>query len=134
MKKTYLLIATIWLISLNLTAQNRFNNCSAAFLSQKMIVDDYSPEGKCVLKNTASGELTVNTATYDNNKWQMGDKISFKLTIRDGKTKTLLSFSDATYTEIDVKKILTKCQKGDFILISIIKDEYALPHNEILVE
>lgn len=133
--KCLLLTATLFItFNINLTAQNRFSNCSAAFLNQKMIVDDYSPQGKCVLNTSAIGQLTVNTAIYENNKWHAVDKISFKLTIRDGATKTLISYSDATYEEIDIKKVLSKCRKGDYILVSVVKDEYALPHNEILVE
>ena len=135
MKKTYSVgFILLFLIQTNLVAQSKFSNCSAAFLNQKMIVDDYSPNGKCILSNTAEGKLTVNTATYDHDKWQIGKIISFKITIRDSNTKTLLSYSDATYKEIDIKKVLLKCKKGDYILLSVVKDEYALPHNEILVE
>ena len=67
--KCLLLTATLFItFNINLTAQNRFSNCSAAFLNQKMIVDDYSPQGKCVLNTSAIGQLTVNTAIYKNNK------------------------------------------------------------------
>lgn len=134
--KKYLFVAIISLFAFEtvLSAQNRFNNCSAVFLNQKLVVDDYSPTGKCVVKSTDTGQLTVSTATYDNDKWLAGEKISFKITLRDGRTKTMLSYSDATYQTVDIQKILEKCQKGDYILISIVKDAYALPHNEILVE
>ena len=64
----------------------------------------------------------------------MSLKISFKIILRDGATKTLLSYSDTTYEGIDIQKVLGKCKKGDAILISLVKDQYALPHNEILVE
>jgi hypothetical protein len=135
MKNKYLILMAILMIAftINLTAQNRFNECSAAFLNQKMIVDDYSPAGKCVIDANATGQLTVSTAIYENDKWRAVEKISFKITIRDGKTKTLFSYSDATYEEVDIKKVLEKCQKGDYILISLVKDLYALPHNEVLV-
>ncbi len=136
MKKKYVFVAIIFLFAFetDVSAQNKFNNCSAVFLNQKLVVDDYSPTGKCVVKSTDTGQLTVSTATFENDKWLAGDKIDFKITVRDGRTKTMLSFSDATYQTIDIKKVLAKCQKGDYILISIVKDEYALPHNEILVE
>jgi hypothetical protein len=135
MRNKYLILMVILMIAftINLTAQNRFNECSAVFLNQKMIVDDYSPAGKCVIDANATGQLTVSTAVYENDTWRAVEKISFKITIRDSKTKTLFSYSDATYEEIDIKKVLAKCQKGDYILISLVKDLYALPHNEILV-
>ena len=48
--KCSLLTAILFIaFNINLNAQSRFSNCSAAFLNQKMIVDDYSPHGKCVL-------------------------------------------------------------------------------------
>jgi hypothetical protein len=135
MKNKYLTLIAILMIAftINIKAQNRFNECSAAFLNQKMIVDDYSPKGKCVIDTNATGQLTVSTAIYENDTWRAVEKISFKITIRDSKTKTLFSFSDATYEEVDIKKVLAKCQKGDYILISLVKDLYALPHNEVLV-
>jgi hypothetical protein len=135
MKNKYLILMAILMIAftINIKAQNRFNECSAAFLNQKMIVDDYSPKGKCVIDANATGQLTVSTAVYENDTWRAVEKISFKITIRDNKTKTLFSFSDATYEDIDIKKVLAKCQKGDYILISLVKDLYALPHNEVLV-
>jgi hypothetical protein len=103
-------------------------------VNKKLLVDDYSPSGKCVLNSTASGDLTVNTATFDNNQWLAGKKIAFKIIIRDGLTKTLWSYSGATYEAVGIKEVLSKCKKGDSILISLIKDQYALPHNEILIE
>jgi hypothetical protein len=135
MKNKYLILMVFLMIAINinLLAQNRFNECSAAFLNQKMIVDDYSPEGKCVIDSSATGKLTVGTVVYENDKWRFVDKISFKITIKDSKTKTLFSYSDTTYDEVDIKKVLAKCQKGDSILISLVKDSYALPHNEVLV-
>ena len=136
MKKKYLCVIAILIVSFdnNLMAQSKFNNCSAIFLNQKMVVNDYSPEGKCVVSEASKGKLTVSTATFDNNQWYAGDKIAFKITIRDGKTKTLWSYSDKTFKEIDMEKVLSKCQKGDYILVSVIEDQYSLPHNEILVE
>ena len=115
-------------------AQNKFSNCSAIFINQKMVVDDYSPKGKCLVQTATTGQLTVCTAVFENDKWRAVDKIPFRITIRDGETKTLLSFSDKTYKNIDINTVLSKCRKGDYILISVLKDEYALPHNEILVE
>lgn len=125
---------TLIIFSINLSAQDRFSNCSAIFLNQKIVVDDYSPTGKCILKSYATGDLTVNTATVENDRWIAGEKIAFKIIIRDGSTKTLWSYSDITYQSVSIKDVLLKCKKGDSIVISLVKDQYALPHNEILVE
>lgn len=136
MTKKYLFATVVVCLFLNTNgmAQNKFSNCSAIFLNQKMVVDDYSPKGKCLLQTTTKGQLTVCTAVFENDKWLAVDKIPFRITIRDGETKTLLSYSDKTYKNIDINTVLATCRKGDYILISVLKDEYALPHNEILVE
>ncbi len=134
MKYTLSIILALFSFTICLSAQDRFSNCSAIFVNKKLLVDDYSPSGKCVLNSTASGDLTVNTATFDNNQWLAGKKIAFKIIIRDGLTKTLWSYSGATYEAVGIKEVLSKCKKGDSILISLIKDQYALPHNEILIE
>ena len=134
MKYSLSIILALFSFTICLSAQDRFNNCSAIFVNKKLLVDDYSPTGKCVLSSTATGDLTVSTATVENEKWIAGEKIAFKIIIRDGATKTLWSYSDATYETVGIKEILSKCKKGDSIVISLIKDQYALPHNEILVE
>ncbi len=124
----------VFFLKTDLSAQNKFSECSAIFLNQKMVVDDYSPNGKCLLKANAKGTLTVSTAIFENDKWRAEEQIGFKVTIKDGSTKTLLSYSEVSFTKIDIQTILSKCKKGDSILISVLKDKYALPHNEILVE
>ncbi len=133
-KNLFVSVIAFMVLNINGVAQNKFSNCSAIFLNQKMVVDDYSPKGKCLLQTTTTGQLTVCTAVFENDKWRAVDKIPFRITIRDGETKTLLSYSDKTYKNIDINSVLSKCRKGDYILISVLKDEYALPHNEILVE
>ncbi len=134
MKQILSTLLILFFFSIDLPAQGKFSNCSAIFLNQKMLVDDYSPNGKCILSPSATGELTVNTATVENDKWVAGEKITFKIIIRDGSTKTLWCYSDATYESVGIKDILSKCKKGDSIVISLVKDEYALPHNEIVIE
>jgi hypothetical protein len=136
MKFRYIIAAAflVFFLKTDLSAQNKFSECSAIFLNQKMVVDDYSPNGKCLLKANAKGTLTVSTAIFENDKWRAEEQIGFKVTIKDGSTNTLLSYSEVSFFKIDIQSILSKCKKGDSILISVLKDKYALPHNEILVQ
>lgn len=113
--------------------QSPFNNCAAAFLDQKMVVNEYSPEGHCELSIDAKGVLTVQTADLSPEGGVPTGKTSFRVAIRDGRTKTVFSFSDKAFQEIDIRKLLSKCQKGDSILLLTTNNQYALPHNEILV-
>ena len=114
--------------------QKQFSNCAAAFVDTKMVVNDYSPTGHCEITTSASGELTVQSANLNSDGGVPTGKIGFRIAIRDGNTKTLLSFSDKTYKQLDIKTVLAKCKAGDAIVLLTTDDEFALPHNEILVK
>jgi hypothetical protein len=115
-------------------AQEPFNNCTAAFLDGKMVVDEYSPTGKCSLAADAKGELTVCTADLSPTSSIPVDKIRFRIAVRDANTKTLWMYSGDTFTKLNIRKVLDKCKKGDHIVLLTTDDRYALPHNEILVK
>ena len=114
-------------------AQESFTNCAAAFLDGKIVVDDYSPTGKCSLAADTKGELTVCTADLSPTSSIPVDKIKFRIAIRDGNTKTLWMYSGDTFTKVNIRKVLDKCKKGDHIVLLTTDNEYALPHNEILI-
>ena len=42
-------------------------------------------------------------------------------------------FSDEKFKHINIQSILKKCKKGDLIVLMTTDNQYALPHNEILV-
>lgn len=114
-------------------SQKPFTNCTAAFLNNQMIVDEYTPMGKCSLADTATGILTVCTADLSPTKSIARDKIRFKIALRDKDTGTLTMFSTETYKTVDIRKVLAGRRKGDHIVLITLDDEYALPHNEILI-
>lgn len=113
--------------------QKSFTNCTAAFLNNKIVVDEYSPQGKCALAADATGLLTVCTADLLPTSSMAVDKITFKIAIRDQNTKTLVMYSNEEFQQVDVQKLLAKCRKGDHIVLLTLNEQYALPHNEILV-
>ena len=115
-------------------AQTPFNNCTGAFLNGRLVVDEYSPSGKCVLAQSATGRLTVCTAELSPTESRPVDAIPFKIALRDQATKTLVMFSDENYREIDVQAVLGRCRPGDHIVLLTLDNRYALPHNEILVK
>ncbi len=108
--------------------------CSAAFLDNKLVVDEYSPTGKCILPLTTRGELTVATADLSLEASKPVDRLPFKIAIRDENTKTLTMFSGEDYRKIEIQQVLVKCKKGDSIVLLTLEKQYALPHNEILVK
>jgi hypothetical protein len=115
-------------------SQTAFNNCTAAFLDNKLVVDQYSPEGKCTLSLNATGELTVATIDGSETGVFSVDKIRFKVALKDKNTGTLTMFTDENYKRLDVQKVLARCKKGDSIILITLDDTYALPHNEIVVQ
>jgi hypothetical protein len=113
--------------------QKSFNHCSAAFLNSKMLVNEYSPSGKCSVLITEKGDLTVSTVEISSKESKAINPIMFQVAIKDKDTGTLMMVSKEGIQKIEIQKILEKCKKGDFILLLTNSDEYALPHNEILV-
>jgi hypothetical protein len=138
MKKTnWLFFALAGLLyTTNLCAQKEdFSNCAAAFLGKKMIVNEYSTEGKCLMAANASGELTLRPVSLEAGKEPVaGNKIPFKVAIRGGGSRTLMLFSEKTYKEINIQNVLKACKKGDHIVLLTVEREWAVPHSEILVE
>jgi hypothetical protein len=134
MKKLHSVILCLFLASA-VCAQHKYTNCSAAFLNDKMLVDEYSPTGKCSLDSTATGILKVGTAELwpEREKCHITQVLPFMIGIRDYNTRTIMMYSDKVYKKVDIQEVMKKCRKGDFIVLMTMKDEYALPHNEILV-
>ncbi len=131
----------LWMIAIGITAcfqqafsQTSFNNCSAAFLNHKLVVNEYSPRGYCELPKEATGTLTVCTADLSSNDSYAVDCFSFMIAIRDQNTKTMCMYSSKSYKKIDIAKVMAKCKRGDLIVLITLREEYALPHNEILVK
>ena len=114
-------------------AQQPYNNCSAAFVSSKLLVNMYTPNGTCRLPATTTGELTVQTVEVSPTMVRALGKIGFKVAIRDKATGTLHLFSEKTFRQVPMQQVLSKCKKGDHIVLMTVDSQYALPHNEILV-
>jgi hypothetical protein len=135
MRKTKSIIFTlsIYLIAYSGFGQKSFNNCSAAFLNNKMLVNEYSTSGKCSVSITQKGDLTVSTVELSSTESKAIDPIMFQIAIKDKNTGTLMIISKEKIQKIEIQKILEKCKKGDSIVVLTVNDEYSLPHNEILV-
>lgn len=108
-----------------------FSDCAAVFLDNKVLVDDYSPEGKCRVSDMQEGKIVVSTVNLnDQGAWPF-QLVGFKVAVRNAKTNTVWSYSDETLYEVNIEDILKKCEKGDSIVIVLAETQYSLPHNEI---
>ncbi|GHB63060.1 hypothetical protein [Persicitalea jodogahamensis] len=131
--KIPLLLCLCALGSLGL-AQESGQQCAAAFLGTGMIVDEYSPRGKCTLPPNTEGQLSVHVVELSADRARSLGKIAFKVAIRRAETNTLTMYSNQNYQEIDLSRILARCHTGDRIVLLTVNDRYSLPHNEIAIQ
>ncbi len=130
----FLSLAVYYLASLNSSPDTgRFQQCAAAFLGSGMIVNEYTPAGQCRVSLNATGNLTVQTVDLGRDYAKAVEPVPFRIAIRDKDTKTLWSFSGDAVKTINIEKVLTRCKKGDTILLMTTDETYALPHNEIQI-
>ena len=114
--------------------QEPFGQCAAAFLNTRMVVDDYSPQGQCRLPLQSTGELTVQTVDLSPTESKALAAIPFKVAIRDGRTHTLTMYAQADFVKLNIQDVMKRCRKGDSLVLLTTSDQYALPHNEILIQ
>lgn len=128
------LVFTCFLGVASLRGQQAFTSCAAAVLNDRMVVDEYTTTGKCIFSSDATGELSVRPVFLTQGKAPaFGEKLPFKVALRDSASGTLFLLSDQTYTTADLKAILSQCKKGDYLVLLTMERQYALPHNEILI-
>jgi hypothetical protein len=118
--------------------QDSFSNCSAVFLNNQMIVEEYSASAKAKISKDAQGWISAGVVSLGDvskgeKKFEITEKIEFGVAIKDANTGTIILFSSKEYKKIEAVKILAKCKKGDSIIIMTTDNKFALPHNEILV-
>ena len=111
-----------------------FNECAAIFLNDKMLVNEYTPNGKCKVTENASGILYVSTTELNVFSLLPYQSVGFKVAIRNNKTNTLWLYSEETFMSIDLKKIIEKCEAGDEIIILTVDKSFSLPHNTLEIE
>ncbi len=110
---------------------NKFSECAAIYLDNKMMVDDYSPSGKCTVMPNSKGILHVyGIRLYPEMQIPM-DQVSFKVAIHNTKTNTMWMFSEETYQTLALEKVLAKCEEGDNIILLTTNSQYSLPHHKI---
>jgi hypothetical protein len=136
MKRAIVLIFLI--LSKVAFSQEPYMNCSAVFLNDEMIVEEYTDVAKCKISKEAKGIISAGTVSLGDEKaggkrFEITQKFEFGVAIKDGNTGTIIMYSQKKYTKIEAEKILAKCRKGDSILIMTTDDQYALPHNFLMV-
>lgn len=114
--------------------QEVYQQCTAAFLNTRMVVDEYSPLGTCKLPLLSAGDLTVQTVDLASEGAKAIEAIPFKIAIRDGQSGTLTLYSPTDFVKVPVQEVLQRCRKGDSLVLLTLNNHYSLPHNEILIQ
>lgn len=110
-----------------------FSDCAAIFYKGQMLVNDYSPDGKCKLENNMKGRLTLSTVHLSPIGATPTKNIGFMVSIIDNETGTSWLFSDKILREVELEDILMQCRNGDKIQFLTVDKTISLPHNEIEV-
>ncbi len=112
-------------------SDNDFNECAAIFYKDKMLVNDYSPRGKCKLESGMKGKLKVYSVSLSEDGAEKIKDIGFKVAIKDGRTNTIWMYSEQTYYEIELDDILKRCRPEDKLIFMTVDRTYSLPHHEV---
>ncbi len=112
------------------TCAKTYNDCAAIIYNGRVLVDKYSPEGKCQLEMGMTGLISV-AAVQLGECNKVGQNIDFRVAVKNDRTNTLWMYSEDTFREVLLEDILKKCEKGDRIIIMTVDQKYSLPHHEI---
>lgn len=137
MKKTLLMFALCLGIVYTFQAQSKVlvgKSCSVILLNNQWLIKSYESSEKITITKNAKGILSVHETGDIAKKSYKKELIAFKIGILKKSDRTITSFSDDTYQEIELNDVLKKCESGDKIIILLKDDQkYSLPHHQIEV-
>jgi hypothetical protein len=109
-------------------------SCSVVVFNNQWLPKSYQADTKPTLSKKATGLISVHETGDIAKKGFLPTPLDFKVGILRKSDHTTVSFSEASYREVEVNDILKKCQPGDKIII-LLKDgqHYSLPHHQIEV-
>ncbi|MCO6493834.1 MAG: hypothetical protein J5I98_35770 [Phaeodactylibacter sp.] len=118
---------------INALVPPNYSECAAILYNGNILVDEYSPTGKCKLdEKSTKGVLSVATVkSSDKGCAAPARNIAFKVAIKNGRTNTIWMYSEKALWEAQLEDILKKCEPGDRIILMTVDQRYSLPHPEI---
>ena len=98
----------------------------------QMLLDEYSPRGKCVVRKYVTGsyrvfamELSESSPLFEK------EQISFIVGIRDSRKNTLWILKKDPVLKINIEEAIAKCDKADQIILMTADQKYILSHHVI---
>lgn len=111
--------------------QEPYNDCAAIFFKGQMLVDTYSPSGKCVLDSKSKGELTLFTVSLSDHGNTKVLGLPFRVAIRNERTSTYWMYSKELVKSLRLEDVVAECEEGDKLIFLTEDKKYALPHGEV---
>ncbi len=108
-----------------------YSDCAAIFYNGEMLVNEYSPDGKCQLGAGMRGKLTLSAVTLTESSATPTTVLPFRVAIKHADSNTLWMFTDSAVKEVMLEDIVKECKKGDKIIILTAYKKYSLSHHEI---
>ena len=108
-----------------------YSDCAAILYNGQMLVDRYSPSGKCKLEVGKGGSLSVSTVAFTEKSATPQKALKFHLAIKNQKTNTLFLLTIEPVSEIKLDDVLKQCKEGDSLVVLTVDKRYSLTHHEI---
>lgn len=108
-----------------------YSDCAAIIYNGKMLVDEYSPNGKCKLEQGMKGKLSLSTVQLSDKGGIPVRSLKFQIAIKNDKTNTMWMYSKGPLTEVNLEDVLKECKKDDRIIFLTTDKKIALTHHEI---
>lgn len=115
----------------DVSEQQAYNDCAAIFFNGSMLVDNYSPDGKCVLNSNRKGELTLYTVSLTDRGNTKVLGLPFRVAIQNDRTGTYWLHTKETVKSILLEDLILECEEGDRLVVITDDKKYALPHGVV---
>ncbi len=130
-----LLVFSVMAVSLSHAQEAKmtvaYNDCAAIYFNGVLLVDDYSPRGKCVLDAERKGELTLYTVALTERGSTKVLGLPFRVAIHNDRTKTYWMYTKTAVKNILLQDLVRECEEGDRLIFVTEDKKYALPHGEV---
>lgn len=112
-----------------------YSECAAILYKGKVLVDKYSPSGKCILSKGMEGKLSLSTiTTLTETRVYPVKTLKFHVAIKNKDTNTLFLLTKEAVQEIQWKEVASQCKRGDTVIFLTADKKYSLTHHEIEID
>ena len=113
-------------------ASKDYSDCAAILFNGDVLVDEFSPSGRCTIEEKKTGKLNIATVDILTETLMIPKRLlKFHVAIKNMETNTLVLLTTEAVLEIELEDVRKQCSKGDLIIILTDDKKYSLTHHEI---